>query len=473
MSIIGLAMATMITQLQKQNKGLQQKLESIQIEQSLTRLLTDNNNCKCMFQNLTIPSDNSNVTITGGIKAGCSGVNLLTPGTEVHSSGTGLKVSSVELKNITNVDATRKLANIVVNFDQNSLASPLRSISIIGQSFLVSGTTVTECVGLPGAKEMCQGMGGTWISGACQMSPQLACTSLGGNWTGSACSLTPGPDQTCTNIGGTWNGSSCSTVAKPQESCAVMGGTWSSGNCQMNAKAISACTGVGGTWNGNYCQLAAPSGRENCIGMGGTWTGNSCKLASNPGAETCSTIGGSWTGNQCQMPVSDKSVCLVTGGTWGNIVNPSTCNWPWNVQNNYSENSDVRIKKDIHAFTPGLKEALAINPFQYKYNGLGGTIDDGKLFTGVMAQDLEKVVPNLVRYRKGKLHPEDLMETSIRSVDYQGITLLLLNAIKDQQKIIDTQQDSLSEATKLIQENQAQIKTMQKKLQALEKKLNH
>ena len=47
---------------------------------------------------------------------------------------------------------------------------------------------------------------------------------------------------------------------------------------------------------------------------------------------------------------------------------------------------------------------------------------------GVIAQDIEKILPEVV------CHSED---TDVYSVDYGNITAVLIEAIKDQQKIID------------------------------------
>src|SRR5580704_1647263 len=70
------------------------------------------------------------------------------------------------------------------------------------------------------------------------------------------------------------------------------------------------------------------------------------------------------------------------GGMWGN------------------SSSDARVKKDIKDFHPGLAELVRLHAVRYKYNGLGGTQDDGHEFVGVIAQELEKVMPEMVKSRK-------------------------------------------------------------------------
>jgi hypothetical protein len=83
---------------------------------------------------------------------------------------------------------------------------------------------------------------------------------------------------------------------------------------------------------------------------------------------------------------------------------------------------------------------LRVRPVSFKYNGLGGTPDDGKQFVGVIAQDLEKIIPAMVSSRMAKLHPTDAQETAIKQVDPGNFTYLLINAVQEQQKVIQRQE---------------------------------
>jgi hypothetical protein len=83
---------------------------------------------------------------------------------------------------------------------------------------------------------------------------------------------------------------------------------------------------------------------------------------------------------------------------------------------------------------------MRVRPVRFKYNGLGGTSDDGKEFVGVIAQELEQTLPEMVGTRMGKLHPTDTEETAIRRVDPSEFTYLLINAVKEQQKTIQRQE---------------------------------
>ena len=59
--------------------------------------------------------------------------------------------------------------------------------------------------------------------------------------------------------------------------------------------------------------------------------------------------------------------------------------------------SDKRMKRDIKQFSKyGLKELLSLKPVEFKYNGKYNSIDDGKTQVGYLAQDIQKVMPEMV-----------------------------------------------------------------------------
>jgi hypothetical protein len=101
--------------------------------------------------------------------------------------------------------------------------------------------------------------------------------------------------------------------------------------------------------------------------------------------------------------------------------------------------SDQRTKKDVRAFEPGLTEILQVRPVRYRFNGLAGTRDDGTEYVGVIAQELEKVLPFMVTSRKGKLR-KDAQETVIKGVDPSAFTYALINAVKEQHELIKQQE---------------------------------
>ncbi len=79
--------------------------------------------------------------------------------------------------------------------------------------------------------------------------------------------------------------------------------------------------------------------------------------------------------------------------------------------------SDVRVKKDITELTPYM--------FRYKQEYIQ---DDNRLHVGIMAQDLEKIHPELVLEK-------EINGEMIKHVDYAGLCVLLLMQLQaDQQE---------------------------------------
>jgi hypothetical protein len=115
--------------------------------------------------------------------------------------------------------------------------------------------------------------------------------------------------------------------------------------------------------------------------------------------------------------------------------------------------SDIRSKKSVEIYAKGLDEIMQIEPVTYLYNGKFGTPDNGKIYTGVIAQELQEVVPSMV---SKKIHVEssiipNALETSNEvssrkskkvvkeeylSVDPNEFVYMLINAVQEQQEQI-------------------------------------
>jgi hypothetical protein len=158
-----------------------------------------------------------------------------------------------------------------------------------------------------------------------------------------------------------------------------------------------------------------------------------------------------------QLELSQNSAIKLGGGTW-------------------SSPSDARLKTNIQPYKKGLKEILKINPVNYQYNGKGGighkkvcTVDPAekdacagtgglgqeictkcieedvtdaellsKTFVGVIAQDIQSILPDTVTSHKGKLNKDDKDETDLLDFDGNELTFLLINALKELSAEIDS-----------------------------------
>ena len=116
--------------------------------------------------------------------------------------------------------------------------------------------------------------------------------------------------------------------------------------------------------------------------------------------------------------------------------------------------SDERVKHNINKYNKGLDAILKINPVSFQYNGKGGYKADGKTYVGIIAQEIEKVLPGTV----SKVQTSDFEDQ--RLFNASELTFTLINAVKELQ----------AQITSLKQEN-SDLKTSMAKLNDLEAKV--
>ena len=151
-----------------------------------------------------------------------------------------------------------------------------------------------------------------------------------------------------------------------------------------------------------------------------------------------------------------------SGGTTRNLIRADPDNW---VRLFYSGNlrlettssgvesnaffysSDERLKTNFTEYDQGLSEVLELEPQYYYWKD---DIDKTKQI-GLTAQEVQKIIPELVR--------ED--EEGYLSIDYGSLTPLLINAVKDQQELIEEQERE-------IKENKQELEELEEKVTNLE-----
>jgi hypothetical protein len=106
--------------------------------------------------------------------------------------------------------------------------------------------------------------------------------------------------------------------------------------------------------------------------------------------------------------------------------------------------SDERVKKNILPFHFGLRQIASLEPVTYEYNGLGGTVADGVVRTGLIAQQVDQNAPELVVRKQEKMHPSDAAPTSLLEVKYGDLVFALINAVKELKADIDGLRASLN-----------------------------
>lgn len=126
-----------------------------------------------------------------------------------------------------------------------------------------------------------------------------------------------------------------------------------------------------------------------------------------------------------------------TNGITGGLVFEVRTNGDVYVGGNLAHSSDVRYKKNIQTLSYALDKVTRMRGVEFDWRN--GEFQN-KTFSkdhqiGFIAQELEEVVPELVKTDSD----------GYKAVSYSNVSALLVEAIKDQQKIITAQANELSE----------------------------
>ena len=123
--------------------------------------------------------------------------------------------------------------------------------------------------------------------------------------------------------------------------------------------------------------------------------------------------------------------------------------------------SDRNLKRDIKPYQNGLASILGVNPVYFKYNDkldYDQTIE----YVGIIAQDLQKIAPEMVTEEIFKNKTEGHDEKYLK-VDPSAFTYMLINAVKEQQKMIEA-------LNQQIEVNKKMLASFQEKLERVASK---
>ena len=106
--------------------------------------------------------------------------------------------------------------------------------------------------------------------------------------------------------------------------------------------------------------------------------------------------------------------------------------------------SDLRLKDDVITIEGALDKVLALRGVEYTWNN-GSRV--GKRDLGVIAQEVEKVVPAIIRDHTMPLIDKENPDNGelYKTVDYEKLTALLIEAVKEQQAQINELKAGLEE----------------------------
>lgn len=101
-----------------------------------------------------------------------------------------------------------------------------------------------------------------------------------------------------------------------------------------------------------------------------------------------------------------------------------------------TSSSDLRLKENITAIENALQKTLALRGVTFNWKN----DQDQEDRIGVIAQEVEKIIPELVFTNE---------VDGYKGVRYQELSALLIEAIKEQQMILENQQQKIRELEKM------------------------
>ncbi len=91
--------------------------------------------------------------------------------------------------------------------------------------------------------------------------------------------------------------------------------------------------------------------------------------------------------------------------------------------------SDQRLKQNVQPLENSLEVLKKVNIYSFEYNGKAGT-KRGDMHYGVIADEMQKILPNTVSTGTGKLNPEDKLETEILAFNANDLLMVNVDATK-------------------------------------------
>ena len=103
-----------------------------------------------------------------------------------------------------------------------------------------------------------------------------------------------------------------------------------------------------------------------------------------------------------------------------------------------TQNSDARLKTNIHPLGNVLSRLTSLNGYSYKWKN--EQLDQSTQI-GLLAQEVENNFPELVKEN----------DKGVKSVNYSGLIPVLIESIKEQQKMINQQNEMILELKKKVE----------------------
>jgi hypothetical protein len=182
----------------------------------------------------------------------------------------------------------------------------------------------------------------------------------------------------------------------------------------------------------SYLQFSAPTDEESGILSGNAVTSIRSALIFQADSSIHIRVGG----NTTQLTITKNGDIGMGTPSPAYKLHLSTNSAGKPTSNAWTVASDARLKKDVYKYEDGLEELLNINPMWFTYTGEADMPQETGV--GVLAQDLQQVAPYMIGTWN---HTDDNGKTTpYLSVDNGPMTYMLINAVKEQQVMLNDQQ---------------------------------
>ncbi|HLV30476.1 MAG TPA: tail fiber domain-containing protein, partial [Chitinispirillaceae bacterium] len=177
------------------------------------------------------------------------------------------------------------------------------------------------------------------------------------------------------------------------------------------------------------------------------WTNYGIRSAQNS-THTIEIVGRANSGN------------LYFGGL-DNVRQPWRKIWHSGNFNPEPQSSDIRFKTDIDSIHDPLKKVNALKgiSFNWKHSDFPDRHFPQGRQIGVIAQEVEKILPEVIRTDKD----------GYKSVAYDKLSAILIEAVKEQQKIIENQNEEIEKHEDKIAYQKTEIDSIKNGFKELEK----
>ncbi len=128
--------------------------------------------------------------------------------------------------------------------------------------------------------------------------------------------------------------------------------------------------------------------------------------------------------------------------------------------------SDQRLKKNVRSLNKGLDIIRQANFVEFEYKNISGA-KKGQKFYGVLAQEMQEILPSTVVEVQKRLKPSDTKKTDILMFNPNDLFYAGLNAIKE----LDQENQGLKERVDELEQELTERENLEKRVEDLEKLL--